>query len=771
MTLQTSKPLDATTSPRPNRAHFITVFLLTLVIITAGALPVVPSLAAKIPDLGPADEPWHIVADDLSLDNQTGEYVARGDVTITKGDRRLKADFIRFNQQTMQVSALGNIVLTTGQDVITANRLEIDLQSEKGTIHDGTLFIEANHFYITGHRIEKVGPDAYKAQDVSVTTCDGDTPDWKLTARDLEITIEGYGVARHSKLWAKRVPVLYAPWFMFPVKLERQTGLLPPQFGYATRRGFEYTQPLFWAINQNTDATLYGQYMQKRGFKAGAEYRYVLSRASKGTLMMDGFEDRKIDDGSPDATRDWGYAEDDYARPNTDRWWFRMKSDQALPFDFKAQLDLDLVSDQDYLREFRTGYIGFDDTREQFFDNYRREIDEYNDTVRVNRLGVNRTWSSSSLNAEIRYYDDVIKRRWEPQDDTLHKLPYINYSIVKQSLGTQYLYLDFDSEYTHFYREYGTRGHRLDLTPRIFVPLRLFERFALVPAAGWRETLWAIDQYENQADAMERIQNRSLYDLNVDLSTDFFATWDTQLGSVDGIKHTVRPRIVYNYIPNQAQDNLPDFDPVDRISALNSLTYSLTNVFITRSQPILAQSANPANAQPLSMGDPVYTTTCRLLLEQSYDINEASSDNPADWSDPNERQPFSPVYGKLDITPREYFSIIADAEWSPYDNNFLTHNVAARLFAKRGDHLHVEHRYTEEFLESIYIGAKLKLSRQLTGYGDYERNLLDGFDIRSSVGLLYEAQCWSTNIRYIEETDDKKINVEINLFGLGGIRY
>ena len=71
----------------------------------------------------------------------------------------------------------------------------------------------------------------------------------------------------------------------------------------------------------------------------------------------------------------------------------------------------------------------------------------------------------------------------------------------------------------------------------------------------------------------------------------------------------------------------------------------------------------------------------------------------------------------------------------------------------------------------MYTSANLKLTTQLTGYGDYERNLLDGFNIRTSVGLLYEAQCWSTDIRYIEETDDKKINVEINLLGLGGIRY
>ncbi len=83
---------------------------------------VVKAQAIGMPTLGPANEPWHIAADDLSVDNRTGEYVARGDVTITKGNRQLTADFVRFNHQTMQVTAVGNIVLSTGQDVITCNR-------------------------------------------------------------------------------------------------------------------------------------------------------------------------------------------------------------------------------------------------------------------------------------------------------------------------------------------------------------------------------------------------------------------------------------------------------------------------------------------------------------------------------------------------------------------------------------------------------------------------------------------------------------------------
>jgi len=770
MTLQIAKPFDTGMPVRPTRAGFFVGRLVLIVLIAGSLAGAVNAHAIGMPSLGPASEPWHIAADDLSFDNQTGEYLARGDVLITKGDRRLTADFVRFNHQTMQVTAVGSIVLSTGRDVITCHRLEIDLGSEKGTVYEGTLFIQTNHFYITGQRIEKIGPGTYKARDVSVTTCDGQTPDWKLTARDLDITIEGYGIAKHAALWTKKVPVLYTPWFAFPVKLERQTGLLPPQMGYGTRKGAEFIQPLFWAINQSSDITFYGQYMQKRGVKAGGEYRYILDRASKGTVMLDGFEDRQVDDGSPEATRDWGYDEDDDDRPNRDRYWFRMKHDQALPGEFKSQLDLDIVSDQDYLREFRTGYMGFDDTREYYMKNFNREIDEYNDTVRINRVNAGRTWMRASLNAELRYYDDIIKRRWEAQDDTLHKLPHVGFSMIQQSLGSRHLYLDFDSEYTHYYRQIGTRGHRLDLYPRAYLPFRFFDRVTLQPSVGLRETVWSIDEFESGVDDPDRIQNRTLYDIGVNLSTEFFATWNTKIRSVDRLKHSVRPQILYEYIPNNSQANIPAFDPAGAIAERNRLTYSLTNVLITRSQPVQAPAADTGTDPPFKEIDAfIFRPVCRFKLEQSYDTNEANADNPLEWANPDERQPFSPVYGEIEIDPFKFLTLKADANWSQYENEFLTHNIATRITDVRGDYLHAEHRYTQGAIQSFYTNVKLKLFEPLSGYGDYERNLLDGVNIRTTIGLLYEAQCWSTDFRYAAEPGYSSFEFVISLYGLGGI--
>jgi len=45
------------------------------------------------------------------------------------------------------------------------------------------------------------------------------------------------------------------------------------------------------------------------------------------------------------------------------RYWLRGSHFQQLPADITAQLDVDLVSDQDYTRSFKGGYMGWQESK------------------------------------------------------------------------------------------------------------------------------------------------------------------------------------------------------------------------------------------------------------------------------------------------------------------------------------------------------------------------------------------------------------------------
>lgn len=716
---------------------------------------------AQTPDRFSRDDPekpWHITADEIKYDETDDLYIAEGTVVITKDEKRITADSVRFDHKAMKVLAVGNVIITTEEDILSGHRVELDLKTETGTIHDGTLFLKENHFYIRGAKIQKTGESTYSAENVSISTCDGQAPDWKITGRNLQVTIEGYGTLTHAALWAKKLPVLYTPYLVFPVKLKRQSGFLLPQLGFSDRKGFEYIQPYFRAISDSTDATFYLHHMDERGEKIGAEYRYVLRDLSKGTARYDFLDDRQIDDGTGDSSKDWGYKDDAILRPNSDRYWFRMKNDQKLPHNFNAKIDLDIVSDQDYLTEFKTGYTGFDETSTYFFDTFGRGLDDYNDPTRVNRLNINRIWPSFSLNAETRWNDNVIYRRQKISDPPLQQLPYIGLDASKQPLWDGPFFFDLNTSYTYFYREEGAKGHRGDIYPRFYLPYKLKNYLAIEPSLGVRSTTWYTDPEETDPRDENRFDQRGLYDVRLDLSSDLHNVFTVKLKDIDRIKHTLRPQVVYEYIPHIDQDQFPSYDSIDRILEKNLLTYSLVNFFTSRSKKIIDQTQADPKKQDSGYSPYLYHQFSRLKLQQSYDINKANDHEP---------EPFSPISGEFDWVLSNFFSLQADARWNQYRSEFLTHNIAASFSDSRGDRLFVEHRYAQAQSETIYTDLRVNLTHGLSAYTSYERDILDDKKIQSRLGFIYNAQCWSLNVRYTDQEADRKFEFIISLRGLG----
>ena len=784
--------------------------ILTIVLVLGGLAPAAWGLDAEaLTKGGEGNEPWHITADTISYDDRARRYVAEGQVRISRGPVRLTADRVRFDHRTMDAAAHGHVVLVSGKDILIGDRVEINLQDQVGTVTQGTVFLEENHFYIRGAKIEKLGEDTYAAEQVSISSCDGPAPAWKITGRNLQVTLEGYGVVRHAALWARQVPVLYTPLFVFPAKRERQTGLLPPEFGSSSRKGTFYVQPFFWAINEQSDLTYAPHYLSERGLQNSLEYRYILDPRSRGTFMADYLRDREVDDGRGDNSDDWGYTDDNYLRPDEDRYWIRLKHDQGLPFGFTGRIDLDVVSDQDYLTEFRSGYSGFDETRDYFRDAFGRDLDDYNDPVRTNQGIVTRHWDAFSLNGGVVWLDDTT-RGWTdaveaasplPKLDTqLQNLPLIRFDALRQQIGGTPLLFNMDTEWTYLHSEDNTRAARIDLHPRLTWPFRLGDVLYVEPSAGLRQTAWFVQEFQEYVGSetdKDKNSFRTLYDLKLDLSSEFSRVFDVNGTDGEAVRHTILPRVVYEYIPEEEQDEHPFFfqqptsgslasnfednftaldDGVNRIEAANRITYSITNTLTSKS-PAPDAAGVDAEKPPAAR----YNDFLRVKLEQSYDVREAREDDPAERLDPERRRPFSPIRGELEYFPTRYLRLKADAEYDVYDSRLVSRNLYAVLSSPRGDELRLSYRFAEpgarfflkdgsdRDIESLFASLRLKLPFRFTAYASNEYDFEESERIETILGLLYEAQCWSLDVRYQDEEDDQEIAFLFHLYGLGAI--
>lgn len=714
-----------------------------------------PAISGPL-DQDPRQVSWNISASKVIFDNKKNLYIARDEVVLTGGKTRLEADYVEFSNQTKDAHAKGNVLLISGEDSISCNEMQINLATETGTIKKGIIYIQENNFYINGETIRKTGEFSYSAEKGSITSCSGDNPDWKITGKKIKVTVHGYGTATNTILWAKNIPTLYSPYLVFPVKTERQTGLLFPRVTSSDRKGFEYEQPLFLALSRNTDATLYVDHMSDRGIKIGTEYRYILDDNSKGTLFFDHLDDRKIDDGTED-TSEYSY-DTTSQRTNSDRYWFRMKNNMSFLNGFTAKLDIDYVSDADYLLEFKNdGFTSFEETDSYFEKEFARDLDEYDDTTRKNWFNLRKQWSAFTLNIDTIWYDNVEARQDDTDDTTLQTLPAVEFDASRQEIFQSGLYYTIDSEFRAFYRQDTTdtkvNGQRLDLYPKFYYPLKLGTIFNFEPYLGLRQTLWYTDDFTDDTGNNDKLRTRQMVDLGAALSTTLLKIYNPENKFADKLKHEIIPKLEWDFTPEVDQDELPYFDKVDSIDEENLLTWSITQNFVTRKDSLSPES---------NENKPVYRDIAYFKVYQSYDIKKEQDNDP---------EPFSNISLDAELSPHEYFSMDADFEWSPYESDFEILNIGSTIKDNRGDKLNVEYRFEKDEAESLYSRIDLALTDEIKTYYSLEKNLLIHEDIETQLGLRLEKACWTLNLYYsYSDTDnDKSIGFLIHLHGIGEI--
>jgi len=698
----------------------------------------------------PKELSWHISALKVTFDNKRDLYIAQDDVVITGGKTRLEADYVEFSNKTKDAFAQGNVLLISGEDSIACNAMNINLTTEIGTINNGTIFIQEDNFYIHGENIRKTGKFSYSMDKGSITSCAGEFPDWKISGKNVNVTVEGYGTANHAVLWAKKVPALYSPFLVFPVHTKRQTGLLFPRVTSSDRKGFEYEQPLFIAMSKNTDATVYVDYMADRGTKLGTEFRYVLDNKTKGSMFLDVLEDEKIDDGTIN-TKNYSF-ESTPQRTNTDRYWFRMKHNQDLPKGFTGKLDIDIVSDEDYLLEFKDGFTGYDDTKDYFDKKIGRSLDEYDDTTRKNWLNINKSWSTYTFNVDALWYDNVAARQQDIDDTTLQTLPGIEFNASKQQIGPSKFFYSLDTEFRSFYRKDTTltlvNGQRADIYPKVFLPVKVGNFFNFEPWAGVRETIYHTNDFTDINGNSDSLRTRLLYDIGADLSTKLIKIYNPNNALADKIKHELTPKLEYEFTPNIIQNDLPSFDGLDRIEEKNFLTWSLTNYFISRESGL-----TPKGEEKLTYREFAY-----IKLYQSYDIRKEND---------NESRPFSDITFDSEFSPHNFFLLDLDLSWSPYANNFSTLNIGNTIRDNRGDALRTEYRFKENESESLYSKIDISLTDELMAYCSIEKNLKDDKTVETKAGVTITKSCWTFNLYYSDSRDEQSITFLINLHGIG----
>src|SRR6185295_5031185 len=143
--------------------------------------------------------------------------VLTGGVQIRYQDIDLKADQAEIDLETKVVTAKGNVILDQSPRRLTGDDLTFNLETKTGKLNNATGQV-APDYYFTGTEVSKTGDDTYQVTNGVFTSCSQKTPDWSFRLRQARIEVEGYAHIHSASMRAKRLPVFYTPYILWPVK-------------------------------------------------------------------------------------------------------------------------------------------------------------------------------------------------------------------------------------------------------------------------------------------------------------------------------------------------------------------------------------------------------------------------------------------------------------------------------------------------------------------------------------------------------------------------
>ncbi|MGQ9604124.1 MAG: putative LPS assembly protein LptD [bacterium] len=604
-------------------------------------------------------------SDSLLYDVPNSKMVLMGKASVKYGNMRLVSSTIEYNSSSGDLYAPKDPILWEGDERIAGSQLVYNLRTARGVITAGRTAYERGIYY--GDVIRKTGGRALNVENGTYSSCDLLDPHYTFTSQRMKIYTNDKVITKPLVLRVRDVPIFALPFFIFPIRSGRHSGILIPsvEFGFDQDKGrFIRNAGYYWAPNDYFDLTVWADYYEQTRWIGHCETRYAKRYSFTGSFK-----------GS--------YSKD--LVTNNKRWDAGGTHDQKVGDNGRIVAHADFVSDKTYRRQVS------DDLEEQL----RRELES------------DLAYSYSSGG---RSFNIAVERRQNlDTDETSQTLPRLSLAFSKVTLKSpsgeqgwhRGTYLTASSSFLNSTRETGLKKRseqsgRVDIgidsnlllygknqsfrNAMLFSSVRKGMEFWCSGCQGGRETNSALSyqsrfvaqflpfgwlNFDPSASASlvvfdEDRQGRKYplcytYGAGFSSTASFFRTFFVKVGPLRALRHVVTPRIGYTY--------RPDF------SKWKGRFYSLPGVSIDASeaQLITMSLSNRMQAKIDKDGmtkkiDNLFTletsTTCDLLYKKK-----------------NQKTPFSTIYNSLRIYPYANTSLDLSFSNDPADFSFKSFDM------------------------------------------------------------------------------------------------
>jgi len=645
---------------------------------------------------------------------------ARDDVEVRRADQLLTTELLQYDPQTEIMTMPGKMFYEDSVMHISGTRAEYNFLEESGSFTDVDYGLMGSSAKGSATDITLSSGNHSILHGMQFTTCPGDTPEWLLKAKELELDFEdGVGTVKGAQLRFFDIPVVYVPWMTFPIDDRRKSGFLYPYISTANDNGFEISTPYYWNIAPNQDATITPRYFTERGFMLTGEHRFITPRTG-GLLNFD-------------------YMHDDTKTDET-RYHYRFAHDARFTPRWSSEFLIDRVSDDQYFSDFSNSLAAA--SRQYLRSTY-------------GIYGSGRHWRFATYIDDFQVVDEAV----DPFNKPYTRLPRVLFDL-DQPLGFRGLGLRTDAELVYFDRDNGVTGTRLDIFPRFEWNIETSWGY-IKPSAGYRYTSYDLNWHGLPGDTSPTRGTEIL-----SLDTGIFFERETK----DGKQQTLEPRLFYLYVPYKDQQGFPDFDTApftfgfsqlfhynrftgaDRQSDANQLTLALT----TRT----SDHMTGRELWSLSFGQILYFENQRVLSVDNEPILSADS---------------SPFIGEFIVHLTRRLDARFFTQWDWQSNKFDVAILGATWTSKKGMHLGAEYRYRRGTLDQFDIRYYQPINESWRILGRFNYSLLDSDLLAAEAGFEYNSCCWALRLvgkRFLRNRDGDyrdAVYLQLVLKGLGNV--
>ncbi|MBU2895232.1 LPS assembly protein LptD [Vibrio hepatarius] len=667
-------------------------------------------------------QPVNVDADHLeAINGDKATY--SGNVTVTQGKKRMKADNVTVHQKDNIVVAEGNVIFSDGQLKTISDKAVHDLNTEEVTLENTNYKFLCEPGRGEAVYVAKTGKAIYEVEDGTITSCPEGDSSWRMRASSIDIDQnEEEATFYNPRFEIQNVPVFYLPFLTVPIGDTRKTGFLYPTVSYGSSDGFEMEVPIYWNLAPNYDLETTIKSMQNRGTQLNSEFRY-LSDFGYSTIKSE-------------------YLPDDDKYPEQgDRWGVQWQHSGIFQENWKFGIDYSKVSDIRYFTDTGSG------------------LGNQSDGQLLQEAVV--TYRSSNWDASLLTRDFQLLT--ESSNTPYRLLPQLEFNYYAPEV-MRYLDFDLTSHISQFDTDDPEKpsATRVHVEPGLKIPLgtswgtwtteaRLLSTYYQQDLNGLNLTELSSEGY-NLKESTSRVipEFRTHAGITLERDTVIF----------DNYTQTLEPQVQYLYVPEKDQSDIYLYDTtllqtdyyglfrsrkysgVDRIAAANQFSYGASTRFFDN------QYKERLN---ISFGQIFYLDKD---TKNSTLTDEDSKSNYSAWAiemDFN-YDDYLFYHGGLqyDIDTSELQLGNSTLEYS-FGNGYIQGNyryVTREYIENTLDNIDDLDSITENGISQAGVLASYQLTRKWSASGQYFYDLTTENSLEWLAGINYRSDCWYVGFSY-----------------------